>query len=161
MIKKELFGRLKTDQQVTSFTLENELGMKVVILNYGGVIKELWVPDDKGELGNVVLGYENLEAYEDNPAYLGAMIGPTSGRIEGGVLPIGNSLYKLEQNCGDHTLHGGSKGFHNRVMNSKMYEDERSVKLELEFEAFDLEDGTPGDRSVKIFIYLIENPKHI
>ena len=157
MISKKAFGQLKTGQKIKAFTLENELGMKVVVLNYGGIIKELWVPDEKDILGNVVLGYEHIEAYEENPAYLGAMIGPSAGRIEGGILPIENTIYKLEQNSGDHTLHGGSKGFHNRVMDDTFYEDENSFKLELDFKIMDLVDGLPGDRAVKITYTLMKN----
>ena len=48
--------------------------LKVIILHYGEIIKELWY---KGT--NVVLGKKNAEEYLDNPWYVGTCIGRYAG----------------------------------------------------------------------------------
>ena len=53
---KQHFGFLPDHREVFLFTLENENGMKVKIINYGGTIISLEVPDNKGLTADVVMG---------------------------------------------------------------------------------------------------------
>ncbi len=40
-ITKEPFGALKDGTPVTRYTMENEKGMRVSVINYGGAIQQL------------------------------------------------------------------------------------------------------------------------
>src|SRR5699024_8501600 len=64
------------------YTLTNDKGMSVSILDFGGIITKVCVPDHKGKTENVVLGYKNHADYEQNPNFFGALIGPVAGRIQ-------------------------------------------------------------------------------
>ena len=85
-IKKEAFGTLACGAQVERYTMTNALGANVSILNYGGIIQAIRVPDAQGHLADVALGYADMKGYTENPGYLGALIGRVGNRIDGGRL---------------------------------------------------------------------------
>ena len=101
---------------VTKYTLTNARGMTVSILDYGGIIQSLNVPDRRGNEGNVTLGFANIDGYtnaayvKSNP-YFGAIIGRYGNRIGGAKFTLGTNTYTLDQNNNGNTLHGGFIGF--------------------------------------------------
>lgn len=143
------FGILKNDQMVTAYTLTNDKGMSVTILNYGGIIQSMKVPSNDG-LREVVLGYESLEDYEINPSYLGAIIGRTAGRLDKGYLKVDQNEYHLSEGDGEHLLHGGPYGFHQKLMEATLIKLPSSEQLRLKFKALNDEDGFPADVEVEI-----------
>lgn len=75
------FGTLDS-QEIVQYTLANKNGMIVRILNYGGIITSIVVPDRKGQPGDVVLGFDSLSGYiQKNNPYFGALIGRYGNRI--------------------------------------------------------------------------------
>ena len=46
-----------------TFLIQNETGMSALITNYGAKVVSLNVPDRKGQLGDVVFGYDSLSDY--------------------------------------------------------------------------------------------------
>ena len=44
--------------------------MEVRILNYGGIVRSLVVPDKDGKPADVALGFDNLESYIKDSPYL-------------------------------------------------------------------------------------------
>lgn len=93
-------------EKIKVFTLENKF-LKVELLNLGAIIKKIELRDKNGDIKNIVLGYEDVEKYRENPAYLGAVIGRTAGRIKNGNLNLSDEIYKLDINNSGNTLHGG------------------------------------------------------
>src|SRR5271167_2102579 len=65
-IPHEPFGLTPEGQAVDLYTLRNRHGVEARIITYGGIIVSLKVPDRKGQFGDVVLGYDNLDAYVKN-----------------------------------------------------------------------------------------------
>src|SRR5699024_11984814 len=84
------------------YTLTNDKGMSVSILDFGGIITAIRVPDHKWKTENVVLGYKNHADYEQNPNFFGALIGPVAGRIQDASFELDGKRYPLEPNEGDH-----------------------------------------------------------
>ena len=72
-------------EKIKVFTLENKF-LKVELLNLGAIIKKIELRDKNGDIKNIVLGYEDVEKYRENPAYFGVIIGRTAGRIKNGNL---------------------------------------------------------------------------
>ena len=68
-ITKNLFGTLEDGRAVHAYTLTNENGMRVVILDRGGVICQLHAPDKAGRFVDVVGGYDNLDYYVNASGY--------------------------------------------------------------------------------------------
>ena len=97
-IKKEAFGTLACGAQVERYTMTNALGASVSILNYGGIIQAIRVPDAQGHLADVALGYADMKGYTENPGYLGALIGRVGNRIDGGRFALNGKDYQLACN---------------------------------------------------------------
>jgi aldose 1-epimerase len=101
---------------VTRYTLSNSHGMSVSILDYGGIIQSLSVPDRRGHVDNVTLGFANIDGYtnaaylKSNP-YFGAIIGRYGNRIGKGTFSIDGNQYSVDINNGANTLHGGFTGY--------------------------------------------------
>ena len=66
------------------FTIQNNNGIKLTAMTFGGRIKSLYVPDKNGVQGNIVLGYTSPRQYFLGNPYFGAMIGRYGNRIERG-----------------------------------------------------------------------------
>lgn len=136
------FDSLIGDKQTHLFVLRNANGMEVCITNYGGRIVSVMVPDKDGNFQDVVLGYDNIAAYAENPSMdFGAAIGRYANRINQGKLVIDGETIQLPQNNFGHCLHGGPNGWQ-----SKVYEAEQidSTILKLTMDSPDGDANFPG-----------------
>lgn len=106
------FGRLPDGTAVSVFTLANANGMVAKIIDFGGIVTELHVPDRDGELADVVHGFDTLEPYLGDCPYFGALIGRYGNRIARGQFVLDGKTYQLDTNDGRNHLHGGTVGFH-------------------------------------------------
>lgn len=155
-IKKETFGANSEGAPVDIFTLQNSKGAEARILNYGGIVVSLKVPDKNGKLGDVVLGYDDFEPYRANRGYLGALIGRYGNRIANGKFTLDGKTYTLAQNNGPNNLHGGLKGFDKVIWNAKVIETKLGSALELTYLSKDGEEGFPGNLQVTVVYTLTE-----
>lgn len=96
--------------EVHQVTLEAH-GLKLVLLDWGARLAELWVPDAKGTLADIVLGHDSLKDWETHGTYLGATCGRYGNRIAEGRFTLDGKTTQLDRNEGTKTLHGGSRGF--------------------------------------------------
>lgn len=145
------------EQEIDEITLENTNGIKVSFLNYGGIITSLVVPDNKGEFSNIVLAYKDYKDYLENPGYFGALIGRTAGRIKDGFLELNGKNYLLERNYGGNSGHGGKVGFDKRIFDYEIFESENKIAVDLTRLSPHLEEGYPGEVSVKVTYSLLED----
>jgi aldose 1-epimerase len=111
----ELFGTLPDGSEVRRWALERA-GTRVEVLTYGGIVRSVEVPDRAGRRANVVLGFAGLDGYLAHPEpHFGALIGRYANRIAGARFALDDRVYALEPNDGPNSLHGGTRGFGNRV----------------------------------------------
>jgi aldose 1-epimerase len=156
-IWKELFGTLTDGRLVDIYTLTNANRLEARITPYGGVVVSLRIPDRRGDLGDVVLGYDQLDGYLKKGAYLGALIGRYGNRIRGGTFSLDGREYKLARNNGDNHLHGGLVGFDKVLWNGAGQATDGGVSLELTYTSKDGEEGYPGNLSVTVHYTLTSN----
>ena len=150
----EYWGTDNQGKEVFLFSLKNSNGMEVRISNYGALIKNIIVPSESSGLIDTVLSYPRLEQYLKDQHFIGAVCGRYCNRIANGEISLNNSLHKLQQNDGAHTLHGGEFGFYNRTWEvDEVSED--SVTLSLTSEHGD--QGFPGQLSVFVKYTLRED----
>lgn len=153
-IKKELFGTLECGKKVYSYTLENDNGMKVKVITYGGAVTEIWVPDRNGKLSDVVCGYSDLESYVKSKEFHGVLIGRYSNRIAGGKFTIDGTEYQLALDNEYYHLHGGANGF-----SRKVWDDSAEIvgdDLVVKFSIFspDGEENYPGNLNLDVYYTL-------
>jgi aldose 1-epimerase len=139
------------------FTLFNGNGMEVRVTDFGGIITHLFVPDRHGVRGDVVLGYDNLEAYLAASPYFGALIGRYGNRIARGRFTLDGQEHRLSVNDGENHLHGGEAGFDKRLWSSDMFRTANSAGVTLALRSVDGEQGYPGNVDVVVSVELCES----
>ena len=143
-------------QPVTEYTLTNANGMEVGILNYGGTVTKILTKDNKGIMGDVLLGYDSLAGYlqTGNP-YFGCLIGRYGNRIAKGKFTLGGKEYSLATNNNGQSLHGGIKGFDKVMWTAEKQAGDSSLKLI--YLSKDGEEGYPGNLTVEVTYTLTAN----
>ncbi len=139
------FGTLKDGTSVDLYTLKNESGMTMEVTPYGCRIVSLWVPDKNGVLGDVVLGHDTLEEYEQEKDFLGAAIGRFANRIGNSRFTLNGKTYTLSPNEDPNTLHGGPTGYYARVWRTKCSDcSDEAPSITFAYTSPDGEEGYPG-----------------
>jgi len=105
------YGRTADGAGVTEYTLRNGNGVEVRAIDYGAIITSIKAPDRSGALADVVLGFDSLAGYLEQPPYFGAVVGRYGNRIAKGQFTLDGRVYTLAKNNGPNHLHGGVRGF--------------------------------------------------
>lgn len=130
------------------YILKNSKGMTAAITNYGGRLVSLLVPDNEGNLRDVIVGYGSVGAFVDSSeSYFGATIGRVGNRIAKGKFTLDGKEYSIFTNNGPNTLHGGKKGFNAVVWDASQPND---TSLVLHYLSKDGEEGYPGNLDVTV-----------
>jgi aldose 1-epimerase len=154
-ITKQPVGRTE-EPTVEIYTLTNASGVEAKILNYGGTLVSLKVPDRQGKLGDVVLGFPTPEGYLKNGPFFGTLVGRYGNRIAKGRFSLNGKEYKLAQNNGENHLHGGIKGFDKVVWKAQEIKGKTGVGLKLTYLSKDGEEGYPGNLTVTVVYTLTD-----
>ena len=156
-ITKSSFGKTPTGEPVDLYVLTNKNGVEASISAYGGAVVSLKVPDRDGKLGDVVLGYDSVEGYVNDKAYLGAIVGRYGNRIGHAQFTLDGKIYTLAKNNGENSLHGGIKGFNKAVWDAKEIPAKNAQALELTYLSKDGEEGFPGNLQVRVVYTLTDS----
>jgi aldose 1-epimerase len=152
VITETPFGNFE-GKAVTEYTITNTNGVQVGIINYGGTITKILVPDRKGEMGDVVTGFASLEGFlqKGNP-YFGALIGRYGNRIANAKFTLDGKEYTLAGNDNGNSLHGGNKGYDKVYWNIEKQSGDSSLKLT--YLSKDGEEGYPGNLNIEVIYTL-------
>ncbi len=132
-------------------TLKNSHGMEVRAIPYGGIITSIRVPDRNGRFDDVVLGYNNAEAYmKNNEPYMGAIIGRYGNRIAKASFTLDGQVYKLAANNGPNHLHGGNIGFDKVIWEHQEFKNTDGSGVIFRYTSADGEEGYPGKLTVRV-----------
>ena len=126
------------------YTLSNSKGMEVCLTNFGARIVSIMVPDRRGTLRDVVLGYDNIAQYADYQHFgsdFGAAIGRYANRINQGRIVVDGKTVQLPRNNYGHCLHGGFTGWQYQVYDGKQLNDST---VEMSLVSLDGDNGFPG-----------------
>jgi aldose 1-epimerase len=154
-IVKASWGETADHQKADIYTLTNARGMSARITNYGAFLVSLNVPDRKGKMADVVLGYDRLEEYTHGTTY-GAVIGRFANRIGGAQFTLEGKTFHLKANAGPNNIHGGPVGFSNHIYNATML-DGKSPSLILQMISPDGDQGFPGNLNFTVIYTLTAN----
>ena len=144
------------------FTLKNRNNIEVTFIGRGGQITGIKVPDAKGEIADVVIGYETVDAALAGDGYFGALCGRFSNRIVNGQFELEGTKYQLEINNEPNHLHGGHDGFNNRVWEVESYADAKYAQsYKLSLVSADGDQNYPGELTVSVIYGLTEDNEFV
>lgn len=151
------YGTLPNGQQVVEYTMRNDSGAGVSILDFGGTITRILVPDREGKLGDVSLGFEDVMPYfKGECGSMGGIIGRYGNRIGGARFTLEGQEYLLGKNNGENNLHGGPQGFNQRMWQAKAEEKDGVCSLTLTLTSPDGDQGFPGTLTATV-IYTFDS----
>lgn len=151
------FGVTRQGEKVTLYTLTNNTGACVRICDYGGTVVSILVPDREGQLGDVVLGYDDVAGYESRKYFFGATVGRCANRIAKGSFTLDGQSYQLDCNDGENHLHGGLKGFDSVVWQAEIVKGEQEESLLLSHKSPDGDQFYPGTLEVTVHFQFSQN----
>lgn len=146
LMNAEDFKTVVDGKEVGLYTLKaGDITMQVT--NFGARVVSLWTPDKNGSYEDIVLGYNNIDMYLNNPGerFLGAVVGPYANRIADGTYTIGEETYNFPKNNNGQTLHGGERGLDMVVWDVTAVTDSSMV---LEYLHADGQEGMPGNLKI-------------
>jgi aldose 1-epimerase len=145
-------------EKIIQYTLTNPSGMVVKIINYGATVTDIITPDQSGKMGNVVLGYDSLSGFlqTGNP-YFGCIVGRYANRIANAKFTLDGKEYTLAANDNGNTLHGGVKGFDNRIWKVGSINTDSVASLKFTYDSKDMEEGYPGNLHTEVVYTLTKD----
>lgn len=155
-VTTNLFGKLPQGEIVTLFTLENDRNIKVKAINYGATIVSIDAPDRNGNIENICLGFDKLEDYINQTAYMGVTCGRYANRIANGTFKLNGKQYKLPINNGPNSLHGGIEGFNKALWHGVPFQNSEEVGVKFTMISKDGDQGYPGNMLVEV-LFSINN----
>ena len=147
--------RAEVDGKTTSlYTLTNSKGMEVCVTDYGARILSIMVPDRRGRMTNVIVGFDNIAEYLAKPVSHGAVIGRFANRIGNASFVLDGQRYELDRNSGQNCIHGGAKGWRMQVFSAHQPD---SSTLVLAIDSPDGEMGFPGNVHAEVTYKVTED----
>jgi len=150
------FGLTKDGKKVTLYTLTNSNGLLAEIIDFGAILRALYIPDKNGKTDDVVLGFDDVASYEINPCFFGSTIGRNANRIANAEFSINGQVYTLAKNDNGHNnLHSDFETcFNKKLFSGEILESENAVKLSLT--SPDMDQGFPGTLEASVIYRLTD-----
>lgn len=150
-------GESLDGEKISQYILANSQGMTVKLLDFGGILTSVEVPDRNNHKSNVTLGFSNLDGYFENKPYFGGICGRYANRISGAKFMLDDKEYTPFANTPPNHLHGGKEGFMKKVYRAETFQETDSVGVKLTRTSPDGEEGYPGALTVELVYRLNDN----
>ena len=153
-MNKQYFDTTKNGVEVSKYTIENAKGMQAVLTDFGATVVDLLVPDRDGNMVDVSLGYDNVNSYDEETTYFGAIVGPYANRIADAKFELDGVEYKLDANNNENNLHSGFSTWAKQVWTVK---EHTANKIVFTYNAKHLEQGFPGNMTCDVTYEITDN----
>lgn len=157
-ISRSVYGRLPDGQEVVNFSLTNAAGICVSISDYGARLVSIQIPDGGGNRVEIILGYEDLNGYLQDPYCFGSVIGRYANRIARGRFDLEGQTYQLATNNPPNHLHGGVRSFDKVLWQGSVIENGK--RLQMQRTSPDGEEGYPGNLETTL-IYTLDDENRL
>jgi aldose 1-epimerase len=145
-VTQEAFGSMPDGTKVNAYDLTNAQGLRAKVIDYGTILVSLEVPDRDGKLGDVALGFDDLDSYLKRNPLFGAIVGRYANRIEGAKFTLDGKDYRLTANAGKNHIHGGrAKRFDKVLWNGRSFNNKEEVGVSFTYLSKDGDEGFPGN----------------
>ena len=143
---KKSFGTLPDGSPATLYTIQNDT-LTAQISDVGATLVRLLVPDKKGKIADVVLGYDDASEYIRQGNFFGSTVGRYANRIKGGTFMVGDQKVVMDKNEGENNLHSGFGYFKNRLFT---VEDHKENSIRFSLQSPDGDQGFPGNAQIHV-----------
>ena len=140
------FGTLPTGERASLYTIKNDK-LTAKITDVGATLVNLLVPDKKGNVADVVLGYDDAASYVEHGEFFGATVGRYANRIKDGSFSIGDTKVTMDLNNGKNNLHSGNAYFKDRLWTVLAHTE---TSLTLALHSPDGDQGFPGNADIRV-----------
>jgi aldose 1-epimerase len=144
----EVFGKTTSGDIVEIHTLTNDHGLIAKLTTWGAGLVAMHVPDRRGELTDITLGFDKLDGYLGRHPHFGVTTGRYANRIAQGEFTLDGKLHVLAKNDGANHLHGGLEGFDRRIWKADRLENENVVRFT--YTSPHGEEGYPGTLHIAV-----------
>jgi aldose 1-epimerase len=151
------FGTLDDGTAIGLYRLKNAKGSTAKVISYGASLTELWMPDRSGKLGDVVLGFDNLQGYTGKHPWFGATVGRVANRIANGKFILDGKQYSLEINEPPNNLHSGSRDLSRVVWQAEPVHERHAEAVRFSYDSPDGDQGFPGNLRVTVLYRLTDS----
>lgn len=147
-MEKRKFGKNTRGDEAALYSFQNKNGMEMVVSDFGATLHTLLVPDQTGEMRDVVLGYDSTAGYKGpDSAFFGSTVGRNANRIGKATFELNGKTYQLDHNNGEDNLHSGYDFYSFRVWNVKEIK-ENGITFALH--SPDGDQGYPGELDIQV-----------
>lgn len=143
---KEPFGHLPDGSLANLYTIQAG-DVIAKLTDYGAALVSLVIPDKNGKTSDVVLGFDCVEDYCAQTAYIGATVGRNANRIGGSSFVLNGKTYHLTPNEKSNNLHSGPSGYNSRLWQVTSHTD-TSITFRLDSPSGD--QGFPGNARIQV-----------
>ncbi len=124
----------KYNQEV--FTIKNETGLEIEVINKGFTIKQI-----KNNNHSFLMEYENIDSYFlNNDIFLNSFVGPIAGRVEKGIIKLNKKQINLKTDINDNYIHGMGEAWSSLIFDIEIKS----------FKEFDLVSGIANQYNVEL-----------
>lgn len=149
-VSTSLFGMMPSGENVDLHTLANHRGASLKILNLGGIVFELNLPDRDGNFENITTNLETVDDYLNRSPHFGTLVGRFANRIAGAKFTLDGKEYAFPPNNGENLLHGGKNGFNKVLWDVEPFEDKDAVGAKLSLTSDEQAQGFPGTVNIEV-----------
>ncbi|WP_438865463.1 aldose epimerase family protein [Neptunicella sp.] len=137
-------------QPVSEYQITNLQGSSLTMLSLGATMSSIQLADRHGELTNILLGYDDVQSYLDDPFYMGIVVGRFANRIANGQFSLAGKHYQLTCNQAPNHLHGGERGFHRKLWDVDSFIIDNGQGLIFTGHSADGDEGYPGNMDIRL-----------
>ena len=139
-------------QPTTLYTVTNDAGVRLSLIDYGATIQSIVVPDRDGVLADVAFGFDSVAGYQsDANGYFGCTVGRYANRIANGRFELDGEGCQLATNDGPNHLHGGAeRSFDKVVWEAEPFTSDEGDGVRFSYISPDGEEGYPGELTVEV-----------
>lgn len=151
------FGKTIDGTPVKGYTVTNQNGIAIKVIEYGAYLTSCKTPDREGTIEEITLGYSTLKEYETHNGYLGATVGRWANRIKSGQFTLNGTTYNLPKNNGKNHLHGGPQGLSQQVWKSEIIQGANWEGVSFSVYSPDGAEGYPGNLQLTVHYRLTDS----
>ena len=160
-VTETCFGTLSTGENVTLWHIENSSGAYLEVIDYGCRVVKIVMPDRAGRMDDVVVGYGDLETFEQKDRFFGCVIGRYGNRINHASFTLDGVKYEIDANENLDGIpvqcHGGAEGFDQFMWQGEVLKEENRQGVRFYRLSPDGEQGYPGNLEAYVTYWLSED----